>query len=157
MECIIFGDTVTAGIGSLSSKLSPTVRNLYMIFFSDLKFAKQINNVVKTSFFSITSPSQSKNVFKPSQPWESHLACSRCWRRGRKGGVLLRLQTHLAVSSASDPRRGHLVGLSWNLASYDMKCSSEYCYRWLWLTVLDAGYLLPWHWPIRICSNGELT
>lgn len=82
-----------------------------------------------------------------------HPACSRRRRRGRKVGVLVRLEAHLVVSSTSNPCRGHLVRLSWDRASYDMKCSSEYCYRWLWLTVLAAGYLLPWHRPIRICGN----
>ena len=33
-ECIVFGDTVTAGFGTLSSKLSSTVRNLGVTFDS---------------------------------------------------------------------------------------------------------------------------
>ena len=39
-ECIVFGDTVMAGFGTLSSKLSSTVRNLGVTFDSHLRFDK---------------------------------------------------------------------------------------------------------------------
>ncbi|KAK0145058.1 hypothetical protein N1851_016060 [Merluccius polli] len=41
------------GFGTLSSKLSSTVRNLGVTFDSHLRFDKQINNVVRTSFFQL--------------------------------------------------------------------------------------------------------
>ena len=50
-ECIVFGDTVTAGFGTLSSKLSSTIRNLGVTFDSNLRLDKQISNVVRTSYF----------------------------------------------------------------------------------------------------------
>lgn len=52
-ECIVFGDTVTTGFSALSASFSPTVRNLGVIFDSYLKFDKQIDNVVKTSFYQL--------------------------------------------------------------------------------------------------------
>lgn len=54
-EYIVFGDTVTDGFGTLSAKLSPTVKNLGVIFDSYMKFDKQISNVVKTSFSNYVS------------------------------------------------------------------------------------------------------
>lgn len=52
-ECIMFGDTGTAGFGTLFPTLSQNVRNLGVFFDSDLKFDKQINSVVRTSFFQL--------------------------------------------------------------------------------------------------------
>ena len=49
----MFGDTVTAGFGTLSSKVSPTVRNLGVIFNCHLRFDKQIGNVARSSFFQL--------------------------------------------------------------------------------------------------------
>ena len=49
----MFGNTVTADFSTLSSKLSSTVRNLGVTFDGHLRFDKQINNVVRTSFFQL--------------------------------------------------------------------------------------------------------
>ena len=63
-ECIVFGDTVMASVGTLSSKLSSTVRNLGVTFDSHLRFNKQISNVVRTSYFQLHLLAKVK-MFKP--------------------------------------------------------------------------------------------
>ncbi len=52
-EYILFGESVTSDFDALTSKLGPTVRNLRVTFDSSLKFAKQIDSVVKASFFQL--------------------------------------------------------------------------------------------------------
>ena len=45
-ECIVIRDTVKFGFSAFSSSSGPAVGNLGVIFDSDLKFNKQINNVI---------------------------------------------------------------------------------------------------------------
>ncbi len=50
-ECIVFGNTEMSNFTAM--KASPTAKNLGVTFDSDFRFNKQIDTVVKTSFFQL--------------------------------------------------------------------------------------------------------
>uniref|UniRef100_A0A8C1UC21 Reverse transcriptase domain-containing protein n=1 Tax=Cyprinus carpio TaxID=7962 RepID=A0A8C1UC21_CYPCA len=52
-EYILFGESATSDPNMLISKLKPTIRNLGVTFDSSLKFDKQVDSVVKASFFQL--------------------------------------------------------------------------------------------------------
>ncbi|KAG5268003.1 hypothetical protein AALO_G00228360 [Alosa alosa] len=65
-ECIIFSTAGTPNgpalsLGALATYLKPAVRNLGVTFDCNMKFHKQISNVVKTSFFQLRLLAKVKN------------------------------------------------------------------------------------------------
>ena len=69
-EIVVFGPpdsvrSITDMLGPLSNLVSPFARNLGVIFDSDLSFDRQINAVVKNSFFQLRRISKIKPVLSP--------------------------------------------------------------------------------------------
>ncbi len=65
-EIILFGppdniNLLSSGLGNLSTLIKPHVKNLGVTFDSELKFDKQVNSVVKTSFFQLRIISKIKS------------------------------------------------------------------------------------------------
>ena len=70
-EIILFGspstvDKISTDLGSLAPLVKPQVRNLGVIFDSELKFNKQINSVVKSCFFQLRMISKLKPLLSSS-------------------------------------------------------------------------------------------
>lgn len=52
-EYILFGDSKLCDIGALTTRLKPAVKNLGVIFDNNFKFDKQIDSVVRASFYQL--------------------------------------------------------------------------------------------------------
>lgn len=77
---------------------------------------------------------------------------SRRRKRGKRGGVLIKLKMSLA-SSLHDPCRLP-AGPFTDYSGYDLRSSTEYRYRWLRPVLRDTGVLLPCCRPVRISQRG---
>ncbi|XP_049460938.1 uncharacterized protein LOC125906366 [Epinephelus fuscoguttatus] len=77
---------------------------------------------------------------------------SRRRRRGKRGGVLIKLKSYLA-SSCHDPCR-LLAGSSADYRGYDLRSSKEYRYRWLRPVFQDTGAPLPCCRLVRTSQRG---
>ncbi|KAL1252336.1 hypothetical protein QQF64_017029, partial [Cirrhinus molitorella] len=73
-------------------------------------------------------------------------------RRGKRGGILVKLKTYLA--SCVDDRGIALSGVSAEYGIFDLRRSREYSYRWLRTAIPDDGCLLPCHRPVRTQTRG---
>lgn len=133
----------------LLSILSHFAQNVSPLLVYDRQTLLNIRNyVVKPSICGFSGQSKMPLPFLSSVPsylWRvpcllpaiNHYR-KRSRRRGRRGGRLVRLRAYLTLSSASDPRC--FTELSRKYDGYVVKCSLEYCYRWLRPVVPDAEY-----------------
>ena len=76
-EIILFGTStsvtqISTSLGTLSPLVKPTVKNLGVMFDSDLTFKPQVRAVVQSCFFSTTHHRQNKILPLPQQPSDSH-------------------------------------------------------------------------------------
>lgn len=74
-------------------------------------------------------------------------------RRGKRGGLLVKLKAYLA-SSRVDYSGCSLSGIPRGFKEFDLRRSLEYCYRWLRPVFPDAGCSLPCHRLVRIQTRG---